>query len=647
MMVTHQHTQRTAVLDVMTDNPVCAVPTDTVDRVAQLMRSEDVGPIPVINNHQNRQLLGIITDRDLALKVVAEGRDPRSTTVETVMTRNPVTVHSQADLQRVLKLMADHQVRRIPVVDDQGRLLGIIAQADVAMRVEAPQQTAALDEQISQPGRMMHGWNMPMMPYSPRARQGDGDDTTKLLGGLALGAALMYLFDPDRGNRRRKLLLDQVNSFLSQSDDALGKTGRDLRNRTRGLMAETSARLTGEEPDDVVLVERVRSAMGRVISHRSTIEVTAENGRVTLRGPILAHEVDDLLSTVAAVRGVSSTDNQLEVYKQAGDVPSLQGGTARPGQRFELMQENWAPAPRLLTSAAGVGLAVAGARRGDLVGFGLGALGLGLLARGLTNIETQRLVGAGAGRRAVDVQKTITINAPLAEVFRFWSNFANFPRFMAGLHEVRDLGNGRSHWVAAGPAGVPVTWDAVITRSEPNKLLAWKSEPGTAVANTGSIRFEPLADNRTRVSIRLSYSPPAGAIGHAIAMLFGADPESQMDADLVRLKSLFEHGKASVGSQTISREEIEQGARLQEREGGAVGADMQRRTESGQPGGGAGRVDWVGHSGIYPASGPLPEGDAEIRAPASWGQGERGAAGYEESGRSETPGMPPTDQNKS
>jgi uncharacterized membrane protein/CBS domain-containing protein len=645
MMVTHQQTHQTAAQDIMTNNPVCAVPTDTVDRVAQLMRREDVGPILVVDDHHNRRLLGIVTDRDLTLKVVAEGRDPRSTTIEAVMTRKPVTVHPESDLQRVLKLMADEQVRRIPVVDDHGRLLGIIAQADIAMRVEAPRRTAAVVEQISQPAGSMYGWSLPMMSSYPRTRRGDGGDTTKLIGSLALGAALMYLFDPDRGNRRRKLLADQINSFRSQSGDVPGKTGRDLRNRTRGLMAETGARLSGEEPDDVVLVERVRSALGRIVSHPHAIEVTAENGRVMLRGPILAHEVDDLLATVSAVRGVSGLYNQLEVHQQAGDVPGLQGGTARPGQRSELMQESWAPAPRLLTSATGMGLAIFGARRGDLVGLGIGALGLGLLARGLTNIETQRLIGVGSGHRAVDVQKTITINAPVEEVFHFWSNFANFPRFMAGLNEVRDLGSGRSHWIAAGPAGVPVAWDAVITRYEPNKLLAWKSEPGAIVANAGIIRFEALADNRTRVTIQLSYNPPAGAIGHAVAMLFGADPKSQMDADLVRLKSLFEYGKASVGSQTVSREEVDQGAGLREREVGTAPADPQRR-ESGQPGGGAGRVDRVGRTGIYPASGPLPEGDAEIRTPASWGQGERGAAGYEDSGRSETPGMPPIDRDK-
>src|SRR6266540_3590252 len=141
--------------------------------------------------------------------------------------------------------------------------------------------------------------------------------------------------------------------------------------------------------------------------------------------------------------------------------------------------------------------------------------------------------------------------------------------------EVRDLSNGRSHCVAEGPAGVPVAWDAVITRSEPNRVLAWQSEPGATVANAGNIRFEPIADNRTRVTIRLSYNPPAGALGHVVAKLFGADPKSELDDDLVRLKSLFEYGKASVGRTTVTREDVDLGQAaertpdLQARERGA------------------------------------------------------------------------------
>jgi uncharacterized membrane protein len=378
------------------------------------------------------------------------------------------------------------------------------------------------------------------------------------IGGASLGAALMYLLDPDRGRRRRKLLGDQITHVVSQSDAVINTTARDLRNRARGMLAETRARFDDTDVIDVVLVARVRSRMGWVISHPHAIAVTADQGRVTLSGPILAHESEDLLKAVAAVRGVRTVEDRLEVHERADTVPGLQGGGARPGKRPEVMQEHWAPAPRLLISAMGGGLAIYGVRRGDALGGLLGALGLGLLARGATNFKVERLLGLGAGRRAVDVQKTITIDAPVEEVFRFWSNVANFPRFMAHLREVRDLDNGRSHWVAEGPAGVPVSWDAVITRSEPNTVLAWRSEPGATVANAGTIRFESV-EGGTRVDIKLSYNPPAGALGHVVAKLFGADPKSELDDDLVRLKSLIEYGKASVGRATVTREDVDLG----------------------------------------------------------------------------------------
>lgn len=158
------------------------------------------------------------------------------------------------------------------------------------------------------------------------------------VGGAGAGAAAMYLLDPDRGRRRRKLINDQLVRAWSRSDDLIGKTARDLRNRARGLLTEAQARLGGEEVSDEVLVARVRAKLGRVVAHPSAIEVTANQGRVTLRGPILAHEVNDLLAAVAAVRGVIGVDNQLEVHQQADEVPALQGGRRRPGGRFAFLQ---------------------------------------------------------------------------------------------------------------------------------------------------------------------------------------------------------------------------------------------------------------------------------------------------------------------
>ncbi len=105
------------------------------------------------------------------------------------------------------------------------------------------------------------------------------------------------------------------------------------------------------------------------------------------------------------------------------------------------------------------------------------------------------------------------------------------------------MGDGRSHWVIAGPAGVPVEWDAVITRLIPNKVLAWKTIPGSVVEHAGILHFEPTPDGGTRVHIRLSYNPPAGALGHSLIALLGSDPKSRMDEDLVRMKTFLETGK--------------------------------------------------------------------------------------------------------
>src|SRR5512135_6349 len=140
--------------EVMTKNPVCCLPDDMVAKVAQLMKSGNIGSIPVVENEQTQKLVGIVTDRDLALKVVAKALDAKSTKVETVMTHKVVTCHTDDDLQKALDAMAEHQLRRIPVVDNDNRIVGIIAQADVATRVHQPEKTATMVKEISQANGM-------------------------------------------------------------------------------------------------------------------------------------------------------------------------------------------------------------------------------------------------------------------------------------------------------------------------------------------------------------------------------------------------------------------------------------------------------------------------------------------------------------
>ncbi len=136
--------------EVMTKNPACCVPTDTAAKVARLMKHENVGAIPVVENEQTRKLIGIVTDRDLTLKIVAEGLDSKSTPTEAVMTRKVVTCLADDDLQKALDLMAEHQLRRILVVDMNQKVVGIIAQADVATRVNQPEKTAEMVKEISE-----------------------------------------------------------------------------------------------------------------------------------------------------------------------------------------------------------------------------------------------------------------------------------------------------------------------------------------------------------------------------------------------------------------------------------------------------------------------------------------------------------------
>lgn len=137
------------VSDVMTANPTCAAPDQSVMEVARVMKNEDVGSVPVVSD-QNMKLVGIVTDRDLALQIVAEGRDPNTILVSEVMSTNLVTCQPTDDLSKVFKVMEQNQVRRVPVVDQSGNVVGIVAQADIATRVEDPKRVASVVEEISE-----------------------------------------------------------------------------------------------------------------------------------------------------------------------------------------------------------------------------------------------------------------------------------------------------------------------------------------------------------------------------------------------------------------------------------------------------------------------------------------------------------------
>jgi uncharacterized membrane protein/gas vesicle protein len=366
----------------------------------------------------------------------------------------------------------------------------------------------------------------------------------KWLAGAAVGAVAMYIADPETGRRRRALARDKAQRLVNKTGDALDATTKDLSNRVQGIRAEASRRLFGSSrvSDDQLLVERVRAKLGRAVSHPHAVKVEAQQGRVTLSGPILAHEKEQLMEVVRDVPGVVDVVDNLQVYKEPGDIPSLQGGRPRvPLPSF--LQDNWPPALRAIAALGGGALGYYGLtkRRSSPAGVALTALGAALMARGLINMPFKRMVGADTQKLPIHLDNSIHVAAPRETVYNLWSNYENFPHFMSNIQKVQDLGNGRSHWVVNGPAGTVIEWDAVLTESKFPEVLAWKTEPNSPVQHQGKVRFDP-ENSGTRVQVQMDYAPPAGVIGHAVAALFNGDPKKQMDEDLMRMKTFIETG---------------------------------------------------------------------------------------------------------
>jgi uncharacterized membrane protein len=374
------------------------------------------------------------------------------------------------------------------------------------------------------------------------------DNPLKLLLSAGLGAAAMYYFDPVRGRYRRALVRDHLVHEGHKARHGVSVVGRDSRNRTVGVAATLRSLLDRGQPDDVVLVERVRACLGRVVSHPHSVKVEASDGVITLSGLILEEEVPLLIDCTLGVPGVRDLKNRLDARAEPGDVPGLQGTPRqRPGTRSAFLQANWSPTARAAAGMGGIFAAIYGFGQRDTAGTIIGTAGVLALTRAITNLEMRRLFGLGVPRHAVDVQKCIRIHAPVEKVFKLWDNFENFPLFMTHVHQVRRIKAGekkeRWRWSVTGPTGTELEFDSAVTAREENRLISWRTEGDAFVHHGGRVRFVGNADGSTTVDIRMVYNPVAGAVGHAIARLFGTDPKHQMDDDLLRMKSFLETGK--------------------------------------------------------------------------------------------------------
>ena len=373
-----------------------------------------------------------------------------------------------------------------------------------------------------------------------------------LVASLGLGAGLLYFYDPRLGKRRRTQVRDRVNSLVNSVDDSVDVAMQDMRNRARGVLAELSAKLSDQGAPDWILEERVRTNLGRIARHSRALQVQADGGRIYLRGPALRGEVEALVKTAARTRGVHGVENEIQIFDTPEDIPALQGTPSPRRQALpEWQQQNWSPAMRLIGGVGGSLLTLYGLRRRGITKPVLSTAGLVLTARGVTNLDPRSLLGLGMGENAMKVQKAININAPIDEVYQYWHNFENFPRFMNHVKEVSTQG-GLSTWKVAGPVGTSVEFQSHITQDIPNELIVWETVPDSQVQHAGFVRFDENRDGSTRVTVQMNYVPPAGALGHAVAQLFGVDPRQAMHEDLIQLKSLLEEGETTKAGTTIN-----------------------------------------------------------------------------------------------
>jgi hypothetical protein len=225
-----------------------------------------------------------------------------------------------------------------------------------------------------------------------------------LMAGAALGVLAMYVLDPELGRRRRALARDKLIRLQTKTRRTAAVTARDVRNRATGIVSEARGFVFGQETDDRALEERVRSHLGFLVRHPSSVEVRASEGRVTLNGPVLADEVRQLVRGVRKVRGVLDVENRLEVHETPNQVPGLQGDMTKPtGQPLDIFQRRWSPSTYFSLGVVGsvmlLKLRMLG--KASVVLAALGALGLltcktGKTGGGFTGADT-RISSARSG----------------------------------------------------------------------------------------------------------------------------------------------------------------------------------------------------------------------------------------------------------
>lgn len=379
--------------------------------------------------------------------------------------------------------------------------------------------------------------------------------TAKWLGVGAAGVAAAYFLDPSSGARRRSRVHGAFDRASHSSRRRAVGALHDLEHRVHGFSSRTRPSTAERDVDDATIVERVRSRLGRVTGSIHGIRVSSDHGVVELTGRVLEEEAGRVLRTARATRGVREIVDALARHGRDTAASAL----ARTPPIARRRPGYWAPGTRLAVGTSSALVALLGLYRRGVVGAALASIGVAGLVRSASNRSLGELTALRRPSRGIAIEKTFTIHAPVADVFRSLTDFEHFPRFSRHVESVERVDENRWRFTLVGLAGARARFDGVILETIPDELISWTTAEESEVDMTGSARFERRRPNETRVTVHLSYRPAAGFLPHEIASLFHADARHAIDEDIVRMHSLLEQGKASGREGQVALEDLATG----------------------------------------------------------------------------------------
>lgn len=374
---------------------------------------------------------------------------------------------------------------------------------------------------------------------------------TGIVVSAAAGALLMYLLDPQRrgGASLRQAGRDAV--------DSLSSTVQELTHRVTSSAHELSNNVSNS----------ARHAVNDRYDHsdyKSDYKsgYNSASAQPAPLNPGTDWDTNTHGSAVPTPPKPASAASRLIPPALGAMVSPRAGGVAALVQA--LRDQTWNPRTRNTALLGGALSLYSLFAKRSVFTVGAGMIATALLAKG-----TQSAVAAANAATAerdlragnvepVQIETSIRIDASPEDVFDMWTNYENFPHFMANVEEVRDLGGDVSHWSVKGPAGTTYEWDSILVEKERGHHLAWRSIPGSKIEQRGEVRLEPVRGG-TRATVRMSYTPPAGKAGQAIATLLGSNPKHQLEQDLQRLKGLLERGHRA---HTLANSESSRGKSL-------------------------------------------------------------------------------------